>query len=171
MKRPTRIDQVVHVLAVRDAIGSHVLNTREVIRRSGYSSDIYADVTQPDVAGEARALADLDTDATPDRWLLVHHSTGARAAEAMIGRPEPMILDYHNITPPELIDGWMVDLVDELELGQKQLFSLARQARFGIVHSEFSRSDLHHAGCASVAVVPPLGEFLVGDVPDETAHP
>ncbi|MHB8440213.1 MAG: glycosyltransferase, partial [Acidimicrobiales bacterium] len=45
------------------------------------------------------------------------------------------------------------------------------QARFGIVHSEFSRSDLHHAGCASVAVVPPLGEFLVGDVPDETSQP
>lgn len=153
---PVRIDQVVHVLAARDAIGAHVLHTAELLRSSGFRSEIYAGSAQPEVASLARPLEELERSPAEERWLLVHHSTGAAAATVAARRPEPVVLDYHNVTPPELIDGWLPDLVAELELGLEQLDQLAGRAVFGIAHSEFSRLQLEKAGCRHSAVAAPL---------------
>jgi glycosyltransferase involved in cell wall biosynthesis len=153
---PERIDQVVHVLAARDAIGAHVLHTAELLRRAGYRCDIFAGSAQPEVAALARPLEELGRADPARRWLLVHHSTGALAADVAAGRPEPLVLDYHNVTPPELVDGWFPALVGELEQGLEQLEVLARRAVLGIAHSEFSRRALEEAGCRRSAVAPPL---------------
>jgi len=66
------------------------------------------------------------------------------------------VIDYHNITPPELIDGWAPRVVAELEEGLEQLEKLAKKAFFGIAHSEFSRRELAGQGCARTRVAPPL---------------
>ncbi|MHB8330329.1 MAG: glycosyltransferase [Acidimicrobiales bacterium] len=156
MTAPRRIDQVLHILAARDAIGAHVVHTRDALREAGYESDIYASGTQPEVAHLARPLDELPPGPRRHTWLLFHHSTGAAAADVVGRRPEPKLIDYHNVTPASLVAPWAPWLRAELELGTEQLAELARAAFFGIAHSRFSESELQMAGCARTAVVAPL---------------
>lgn len=154
--RPERIDQIVHILAHNDAIGTHVLYVRDVLRRAGFASDIYAGAVHPELKHESRAIEDLPLDPAPRTWALFHHSIGSPVAEAVLKRSGPLVIDYHNITPARLVDRWAPWVREELELGVEQLGSLAPRCFFGIVHSVFSEDELHRAGCKQTAVVPPL---------------
>lgn len=153
--RPKRIDQVVHVLAGRDAIGAHLIHTGEAIRRAGYESDIYVGEVHSELAHLARPLEELPPPSR-DRWLLLHHSTGAAAVESVLRRDDPLIVDYHNVTPASLLAPWEPWLKEELELGVEQLHALARKALFGVAHSRFSETELRAAGCTRTSVVAPL---------------
>ncbi|MFZ0667968.1 MAG: hypothetical protein WAM97_19635, partial [Acidimicrobiales bacterium] len=145
--KPARIDQVVHILAYNDAIGNHVLQVRDVLRREGFESDIYSGEVHPELKSETRPVEDLPYRPEPDAWLLFHHSIGSAVAEAVMKRPEPLLVDYHNITPPGLVDKWAPWVREELELGLEQLEQLAPKAFFGIAHSHFSERELRKAGC------------------------
>ena len=162
----TRIDQVVHILAAHDAIGAHVLHTRDALREAGYESDIYAGDAHPEVREHARALDELSTARSRQRWLLFHHSTGSAVAEAVLRRPEPLILDYHNITPASYVSRWAPAMREELELGREQLDALAPRSFYGIAHSSFSRRELEEAGLAHTDVVAPMF-----DMTDAAADP
>jgi glycosyltransferase involved in cell wall biosynthesis len=159
--RPERIDQVVHVLAGHDAIGTHVLHLRSLLRSMGFASDVYAGATQPEVADEAFPFEALPATTRPGTWLVFHHSIGTPVAEAVLRRREPMILDYHNVTPASLVRRWAPWVRAELELGREQLGALAPAARFGIAHSHFSQSELSAAGCRHSAVAAPFSDLAV----------
>ncbi len=164
--RVSRIDQVVHILAAHDAIGAHVLHTRDALRQAGYESDIYAGDAHPEVREHAWPLDDLSTSRSKRRWLLFHHSTGSAVAEAVLRRPEPVILDYHNITPASYVSRWAPAMREELELGREQLEALAPRSFYGIAHSTFSRRELEEAGIGHTSVVAPMF-----DMADATADP
>ncbi|MGA2519226.1 MAG: glycosyltransferase [Acidimicrobiales bacterium] len=161
--RPARIDQVVHILAANDAIGTHVRHVRDALRGVGFASDIYAGEAHPEVRDLARPLDDLPLNPRPDTWLLFHHSTGSAVAEAVLRRPEPTLIDYHNITPPSYVRRWAPWMREELELGLEQLRALAPVSFFGIAHSAFSQAELTTAGCARSAVVAPLVDLATFD--------
>lgn len=158
------------MLASRDAIGSHVLHTRDVLRAAGYQSDIYAGGTHIEVADEARPLEELPAVPRPNSWLLFHHSTGAAVADLVARRTEPVVIDYHNVTPADLVAPWAPWLRGELELGAEQLTALAPGAFFGIAHSRFSEGELNRAGCSRTAVAPLLVDLgtLAGEADRET---
>jgi glycosyltransferase involved in cell wall biosynthesis len=165
--RPVRIDQVVHILAYNDAIGNHVMQMREVLRGAGFASDIYYGEVHPELKAEARPLEEMPAE-RPGSWLLFHHSIGTKVVAPVLARREPLVIDYHNITPPELIDGWAPGVVAELELGEEQLRKLAPKAFYGMAHSEFSEGELKEAGCARSRVVPPLFEMPAFSDPDRS---
>jgi L-malate glycosyltransferase len=154
--RPSRIDQVLHILAHNDAIGNHVMAVRDVLRKAGFESDIYAGEVHPELKNESRPVEDLPLVPRHGSWLLFHHSIGSTVAETVLKRSEPLVVDYHNITPANLVDRWAPWVREELDLGVEQLELLAQKAFFGIAHSSFSESELRHAGCRQTAVVPPL---------------
>jgi glycosyltransferase involved in cell wall biosynthesis len=158
--RPHRIDQVVHILAYNDAIGTHVLRTREVLRQAGFASDIYSGEVHPELRQESRPVVDLPLQRQAGTWNLFHHSIGTTVAEAVLSRSEPLLIDYHNITPSSLVDRWAPWVTEELELGIDQLSQLAPKAFYGLAHSRFSESELRDAGCAETSVVPPLFSLL-----------
>jgi glycosyltransferase involved in cell wall biosynthesis len=154
--RPARIDQVVHILAYNDAIGTHVLHMRDVLRKAGFASDIYAGEVHPQLRQESRPVEDLPLQTQPGTWILFHHSIGTTVAEAVLRRSEPLLIDYHNITPAALVDRWAPWVTEELELGVDQLGLLAPKAFYGWAHSHFSETELSAAGCAQTSVVPAL---------------
>jgi L-malate glycosyltransferase len=179
--RPARIDQVVHVLAYKDAIGNHVIRMREVLRDAGFESEIYSGEVHPELRNETFPIADLadlaDLSVTSargtstrggGRWLLFHHSIGSKVADVVLTRPEPLLIDYHNITPPDLIDGWAPKVREELVEGEEQLVKLAPKAFFGLAHSEFSEAELRAAGCEQTRVVPPLFDIDRRTPPDRS---
>ncbi len=164
---PGRIDQIVHVLAAHDAIGTHILHLRSGLRAAGFASDLYAGEAQPEVRDLAKPMEQLPLDDRRDTWLLFHHSTGTAVAESVLRRSEPLLIDYHNVTPSTLVERWAPWLRAELDLGVEQLHEIAPRAVWGVAHSTFSQEELIGAGCRSTAVLPLLFDLPgTGSAPD-----
>ena len=68
--------------------------------------------------------------------------------------PGLKLLDYHNISPAELVERWLPHLGDEVRLGRKQLSELAPIVELGFADSEFNRVELEEAGYRRSAVAP-----------------
>jgi glycosyltransferase involved in cell wall biosynthesis len=151
-----RIDQIVPTLASRDAIGQHTLALRELVRSMGIASDIYYANASVDVLGEGRHVDALDDADSEGRWLLYHLSIGSPAGEAFARRPEPKLVDYHNITPVELLRLWEPAVAEELRWGRSQMGALAPITRFAMADSAFNELELRRAGYEHTAVAPLL---------------
>ena len=77
----TAVHQVVPVLAGRDAIGRHTFAARDLLRASGYESEIYAEELRPELLGHAKPIEDLPRG--DDVWLLYQCSTGSELGSAV----------------------------------------------------------------------------------------
>ena len=88
------------------------------------------------------------------QWICYQASIGSPAAEVVLSHPGLKLVDYHNISPSELIERWMPELGEEVRLGRKQLAELAPIAELGFADSEFNRAELEQAGCRRTAVAP-----------------
>ena len=154
--KPTRIDQVVPSFAGRDAIGIHILHVRELLRDLGFASDIYCGGVQEEVRDQALLMDEIGNRPADGRWLIFHHSNGSPVAEEFLGRPEPKLLDYHNITPAGLVDTWAPWVREELELGRDQLRRLSSACFYAMADSAFNEVELIDNGCRVTRVVAPL---------------
>jgi glycosyltransferase involved in cell wall biosynthesis len=150
-----RVDQVIPSLASRDAIGVHTLHVRDGLRAVGIESDVFYGNFTPDVEHEGRRVTELGR-VGRDRWLLYQASIGSPVFDIVSARPEPKLVNYHNITPAALLRDWEPDVAYEAALGRSQLGRLAPQSRFAVADSAFNESELHALGYNSTAVVPLL---------------
>jgi L-malate glycosyltransferase len=155
-----RVDQVIPSLASRDAIGVHTLALADALRRAGIESDVYYGDCTPDLLGAARPVGALGRPAK-DRWLLYQSSIGSPVFDAFASRPEPKLVNYHNITPAELLQSWEPAVGYEVGLGRQQLGRIARHCSFAIADSAFNEAELHEAGFAATAVAPLLIDMTV----------
>jgi glycosyltransferase involved in cell wall biosynthesis len=166
--RPTakRIDQVIPTIVMRDAVSNHTFEAQRVLRGLGFDSEIYAQNIGVEVKSRVRPLRDLDPSPTDGRWLLYQASIGSPVADAFAACEGPKLLNYHNITPVELIGWWEPYLAGELELGRQQLGALAPLTKLAIAVSSYNEAELVAAGYASTAVAPFLGDFAATAPPD-----
>jgi len=161
-----RVDQVIPSLASRDAIGVHTVNLRNGLRAAGIDSDIYYGSHTHDVAAEGRPVTELGR-ATRDRWLLYQASIGSPVYDILAARSEPKLVNYHNITPAELLRDWEPAVAYEVALGRTQLARLAPQSRFAVADSAYNESELVALGYRGTAVVPLLIDMHAkSDEPD-----
>ena len=150
-----RVDQVIPSLASRDAIGVHTLHLRDGLRAAGIDSDIFYGSYTQDVQAEGKPVIELGR-AGRDRWLLYQASIGSPVFDILAARPEPKLVNYHNITPADLLRDWEPAVAYEVALGRTQLARLAPQSRFAVADSAFNESELHTLGYEGTAVVPLL---------------
>lgn len=169
------IHQIVPTLSPGDAVGGHTLAVRDVLRGAGLRSDIFSDDVAPTLRDEARPLGALPAPAASGTALLYHCSIGNEVVDRLLARPEPLIVDYHNLTPVAHLLRWAPDMAHLAGWGRGQLGDLAARAVLGIGDSAFNAADLTAAGFARVAVVPILLD--VADLrhdgpprPDRTGH-
>lgn len=140
--RPVRIDQVLPSIVERDAVSHHTLEAQRVLRSLGFVSEIYALTMGPEMAGRVHPLAELPQEQAGRQWLCYQGSIGSPAAEAFAAHEAPKLLNYHNITPPALVEAWMPSLADEVRLGRKQLADLASEVLLGIGDSAYNSAEL-----------------------------
>ncbi|HEV2361005.1 MAG TPA: glycosyltransferase family 4 protein, partial [Acidimicrobiales bacterium] len=159
-----QIDQVIPTIVKRDAVSAHTFEVQRILRGLGFASEIYAQNISGEVASRVRPIAELDGD--PDRWLLYQASIGAPVAEVFAAHRAPKLLNYHNITPVELIGWWEPHLAGELVLGRRQLRELAPLTTLAIAVSEYNQSELIEAGFADTAVAPLLTDLSTIAEPD-----
>ncbi|MGH9016418.1 MAG: glycosyltransferase family 4 protein [Acidimicrobiales bacterium] len=163
-----RVDQVIPSLASRDAIGVHTLALADALRAAGVASDIFYGDCSPDLLRRARHIGSLGR-AQKDRFLLYQSSIGSPVFDAFAARPEPKLVNYHNITPATLLQGWEPSVGYEVGLGREQLGRLSDSCRLAIADSAFNEGELIDAGFPRTAVAPLLIDMTVRDEADGAA--
>jgi glycosyltransferase involved in cell wall biosynthesis len=152
------IHQVVPTLSPGDAVGGHTLAVRDTLREAGFHSDIFCDDAAPELRHESLRLDDLPEPGSPRVALLYQCSIGNEVVDRLLARPEPLIVDYHNLTPVAHLLRWAPDMAHLAGWGRSQLGALAARSVLGIGDSAFNSAELTAAGFVRVAVVPILLE-------------
>jgi len=153
---PRAVHQFVPALIPRDATGSHTLLLREALRAAGWRSEIFAEATHDELLNESNKVARYGDYARPGDVLVYQFSTSSMVADLLMERPEPLVIDYHNITRPELYEPWEPATARRSAEALEQLARLAPRAALGLADSAFNEADLVAAGCPATAVVPVL---------------
>ena len=152
--RPARIDQIIPSIVERDAVSHHTLEAQKVLHSMGFVSEIYARNMGPGLQGRVHLLEDLPREQPENQWVCYQASIGSPAAETFASHPGLKLLDYHNISPAELVERWLPHLGEEVRLGRKQLGEMAPIVELGFADSEFNRVELEEAGYPHSAVAP-----------------
>jgi L-malate glycosyltransferase len=153
---PRAVHQFVPALIPRDATGSHTLLLRQALRDAGWRSEIFAEATHDELLSESIRVEEYPRHAAPGDVLVYQFSTSSMVADLLAERPEPLVIDYHNVTHPELYGDWDPASAERSADALGQLTRLAPRAALGLADSEFNRADLETAGCRRTAVVPVL---------------
>jgi L-malate glycosyltransferase len=151
-----RIDQVIPSLASRDAIGGHVLQLQALLRSRGFESDIFYGTATPDRLDHGFPVTRLGERSSTDRVLLYQLSIGSGVADIFRDRTERKFVNYHNITPADLLEAWIPAVGEEVRWGRSQLRDLAAVTEFAIADSAFNERELQAAGYRSTTTVPLL---------------
>jgi glycosyltransferase involved in cell wall biosynthesis len=151
-----RIDQVIPSLASRDAIGGHVVQLRDLLRARGYQSDIYYGNATADRLDYGFPVTRLSDRSSTGRVLLYQLSIGSGVADIFRERSERKFVNYHNITPADLLEAWVPAVGEEVRWGRAQLRDLAPITEFAIADSAYNERELQAAGYRSTKTVPLL---------------
>lgn len=152
--------------AEQGAVTAHALEVQRIVRELGLTSDIYADHIRPEYAQVARFYGEFAPEGKRRRGeaLLYHHAIGSWVGVYVEARPEPLLVDYHNVTPPALFARWAPEGEHGLQWGVEQLVKLAPRTSSAFAHSTFSEVDLR--GFRRTEVVPVLVDVDAAE-PDE----
>ncbi len=142
MTRRLRVHQFTAVLADRDAVGAHTLALHRLLTEDlGCDAAVFA----AQRVGAARRLGcdfrDHPRHPPPD-LVIYQASVGSAVADYLLTRPEPLVIDYHGVTPPEHFDGWDPAMAAAARWGRDQLCRLVPLAGLVLAHSGFAASEL-----------------------------
>ncbi len=148
------IDQLLPSFAPRDAIGYHTLKMQELIRSLGVKSEIYAGEIKEEMQGQAHSFAEfLRQSYRPNRYIIYQASTGSPIAGHLTNRREPILINYHNITPKEILGRWDIGVGIVVGAGVKQLSSLKERLVGAISVSEYNKWCLKQEGITENSLV------------------
>lgn len=168
MSRRPVVHQFTAVLATRDAVGGHTLELHRILLEMGCDASIYAAQSHGEARRLGRDFRRHPDDPAPD-LVIYQASTGSPVADYLLTRNQRLVLDYHNMTPPEFFDPWEPAVGAELYHGRRQLARLARRTTLGLADSGFNARELVEVGVGEVVVAPILFDRSVFAVADEEA--
>ena len=154
----TTVHQVIPVLARRDAVGAHTLQVRDALRAAGHDSEIFAEIIVDELQQEAHLLEEFDRLGEGSDLILYQASTGSTAGDWLMGRDEPLAVNYHNVTPAQFFDVWDPAAAAVMRWGRNQIRVLARRSVVALADSAFNAAELSEAGYEPVEVAPLLVE-------------
>lgn len=160
MTRRPIVHQFTAVLSGRDAVGFHTMALDELLRELGADTAIYAAHVNPEFKDQARHFDRHAQDEAPD-LIIYQASTGSPVVDYLMTRPEPIVINYHNMTPAEYYYPWRPHMGAELEHGRKQLGQLCPKASAGIADSKFNATELWAFGLSRVEIAPVLMDDAV----------
>lgn len=152
-----QIDQFLPSFAARDAIGYHTLELQKLIRSMGIPSEIYADEIKDEMKDKARPFkAFVKERYRSNRYLIYQASTGSPMVRTLIERHEPLLINFHNITPKEILGRWDIGVGITVGAGVKQLSMLKEKTIGAISVSEYNRWCLIQEGYKDSMVAAPF---------------
>lgn len=150
------LHQFVPTFAARDAIGNHALQVQKLLRGRGLESEVFTSDAGPGVERYAKDASESKPDSSGETGILLHFSVGSDLTEELIRRPEPLVMQYHNITPGKYFDAWHPEPARNVRWGLAQLRRLRPRAVLSLAVSEFNAAELAAAGYKDVRITPVL---------------
>jgi len=135
-----------------DAIGDSARRVRDLLRRMGHTSDLYALTIDDELRDDVRPFGHEDArrgDATIFHFALPSPMTHAFAT--LDGR---RILQYHNITPAHFFAPYDPMLFRLAALGRRELATLAGSVDLALGDSDYNRQELETLGFEPTGVMP-----------------
>jgi L-malate glycosyltransferase len=154
----TSVHQFVPMLHVGDAVGQHTLAVQRILRSRGIESEIYVELDDAETVGSTRPASTYAD--RPDDVLVYQFATASALADRLLTTGGRLVVNYHNVTPPELFAPWDNGLARHQVRARQELADLAERAVLGVAVSEVNRADLMAAGFAATEVVPPIVGLL-----------
>jgi len=148
------VDLLLSELGPHDATSNHTRLLRDLLVEGGADVGV---VVQFVTSDEPVTLL-KNWEPTADLTIL-QHAIGSEIANRVIRQRVPVVVNYHNVTPPEFVEAWDADLISGLRWGRSQLDQLAAVARGGLAVSEFNARDLRASGFTDVSVAPVLWDL------------
>ncbi len=155
----------VPMLHRRDAVGEHTRTLRDLLVAEGVPSRVYTELPDPDTVDETRPYRDYERDAVPGDVLVYQVATRSAMTRWLAERREPVVLNYHSLTPAPYFARWNNVIARSQEAAVRELGELAPRSALGIGVSAFDAAELRAAGCRATQVVP------VANVPDPPVEP
>jgi glycosyltransferase involved in cell wall biosynthesis len=149
------VHQFVPMLHRGDAVGRHTRRLRDLFAARGIASRIYVEMVDPETAAETELATTYPDHAEPGDVAVYQFATASSMAPWLAARPETLVVNYHNITPPELVASWNNPLARGQLRAQAELRLLAPRTSLAVADSAYNREDLVAAGFANSVVVPP----------------
>ena len=149
------VHHFVPVVHRGDAVGRHTLRLREATRDRGFESNVYVDVVEADTKEETTPVLEYPGHARRGDVLVYQFATASPMAPWLAARTETLVVNYHNITPPELLAPWDNHLALGQLRAQSDLRLLAPRTTLAVADSAYNRDHLVAAGFSHSAVVPP----------------
>jgi glycosyltransferase involved in cell wall biosynthesis len=158
------IHQIMPGFLYGDALGNQAVRMRELLRKWGYHSQVYAQFRD-------RRLDDRGEDygryrGDPDDVVIFHYSIGSPVTEFVRQMPGRVVPYYHNVTPAGFLRGYNEPLAELLDQGRRELASF-KDAPFALAASEYNRQEMLELGFRHVEVVP---YFVTFDALRLSAH-
>ena len=149
------IHQFVPMLHRGDAVGRHTMRLRDLMVARGIDSRIYVELVDPETEGETLLASSYPEHSQAGDVLLYQFATSSAMAAWLAARRETLVVNYHNITPPELLAPWDNHLALGQLRAQGELGLLVQRAALAVADSHYNRDHLVAAGFKETAVVPP----------------
>lgn len=152
----TRVIQLVSTLNFGDAVGNEVIAFKRILRKAGFTTEIYAnEIAKRIKPGTARLYRDMPELRPED--LVIYHLASECPISKDIGKfPCRVILRYHNITPPEFFHGFDANAEKATTNGLKQVKSIRNDIYRCLPVSDFNRRDLERLGYTCPMEVMPI---------------
>jgi glycosyltransferase involved in cell wall biosynthesis len=166
------IHQFVPMLHRHDAVGRHTLRLRDVLVARGIDSRIYVEMVDPETEAETSLFPGYADQAQRGDVLVYQFATASAMAPWLAARRETLVVNYHNVTPPEYYAAWNNPMARHQLRALHERSSLAPRTSLGIAVSAFNEAELRTAGYARTAVVPPaaVAPTFSADAPTPTAE-
>lgn len=126
---------------------------QELLRRSGFESEIYAENVATAVRRQVRPLHE---ERLSDAGVLLHYSISSRIVDRALEARGPLLVRYHNVTPAHWFEGVNETIAELCRRARVALPTLATRTTLALADSEFNRRELLAAGYDSSAVLPIL---------------
>jgi glycosyltransferase involved in cell wall biosynthesis len=146
------INQWVPAAHTGDAIGDSARVVREMLRRRGRRSDLFALTMDDDLRGDVLPFS--DPGARAGDLTIFHFALPSPMTEAFAKLPGKRVLQYHNITPASFFAPYDAQLFRLAALGRQELRSLVGRVDLALGDSEFNRQELEALGFAATGVLP-----------------
>lgn len=154
-----RFDQIVVTAAPGDATTGSAFEIRSLLRQVS-RSEIFAHNIHPDLHDDVlplREFAHKDRAGRrpTDDIIIFHGSIGAPDVFSyVLGRPERIVLVYHNISPAGAFFPYDPAFAGLLESGRRDIARLARRVELALTPSHFNARELEAMGYRDVRVWP-----------------
>jgi glycosyltransferase involved in cell wall biosynthesis len=146
------VNQWVPAAHTGDAIGDSARSVRDMLRRLGHQSEIYALTIDDDLVQEVHPFS--DPAARRGDVTIFHFALPSPMTASFAALDRGRVLQYHNVTPAAFFAPYDPALFRLAALGRRELAGLAGRVDLALGDSEFNRRELQALGFEQTGVFP-----------------